>query len=168
MGIPLRKIIYCLMAMLVLLQGFAPTFATADITIRCAGEPVSTKPCAHEVYNLATGQYSDLMSMMPCCRSIARTAISSALSRSKNTGEAVSEQGCKVKVVWTSSGRQISTLTRSQRPVGVAPASLSSLMISHIAVSFPAPTCKFSDTGPLLRLSNSILHSRGLRAPPIT
>jgi hypothetical protein len=166
MNLPLRKVLYCLMAGLILFQGLVPVFATADITIRCAGQSASAKPCAHEAYNLATGRSSDLMAMMPCCRDMARAALSSSVCKSKKTCEAISEGRCIVKIVWTSSARQTASLTRSHRHIVVATVLSVSPMVPPVAVLYVPTTCKFSDTGPLLWLSNAILHSSGLRAPP--
>src|SRR5450432_3452044 len=104
MKVALRRVLILFSVVLTLFQGLVPTFATADITIRCAGQLATAARCGHSVYSQAQGRTDDLMSMMPCCKAMARAAV--AQSGSISSSQTISDRHCTVKVVWSTTGRQ--------------------------------------------------------------
>ena len=165
MNVAIRRIVCSLVAALILVQGFVPTLAMADLNMRCAGQPQSAPPCAHETISGMQAGGVDAMTSMPCCRGMRRLAISeSGLGLST---PAVSGRRCIVTVVWTNTARPVPALSHARPASAATTATLLPSVAAKWVEAQPALYCAQFDTGPPGWISNAILHSRSLRAPPL-
>ncbi len=65
------KILWIFVAALVALQSLPPAVGLAEVSVRCAGAPVSAPPCLEAVVSAVSPVRSLKCAGMPCCRNMA-------------------------------------------------------------------------------------------------
>jgi hypothetical protein len=163
-----RHFLQVILALLVLLQGVVPTFASALITMRCAGEPVSAMPCASETLTAPQATPTNIMALMPCCRGMAQAVVAAASTGNTSYPQSiVFSRHCIVTVHWSPAGsRPVAAPSRARWLLSASPALAPPAREALYTIPADSSACPYAiDTGPPSANQRHLL-SHGLRAPP--
>jgi hypothetical protein len=164
MKVTVRRFLWLLMAALVLFEGLTPSLATADVTMKCAGQSASTPSCAHATVSLSQGRPDAAMSMMPCCK--AMTASPSWPTDRRSRAQFTTDRHCIVTIFWTTPNRQTPALSSVRRAPTLTPTFAPAALFLLRPEIYPPATCNCTDSGPPVESSNANFDVHGPRAPP--
>ena len=167
------KMLWLIIAVAMTVQAVAPSIALAQVSVRCAGAPVSATPCARAVLALDTGAPAVIKCPdMSCCRSKAKLMRACAMSMSMDitpptspAATAASMPRCVISITPFGSTQPANKVIHNRWLLTTAPAIGPPACVD---VSTPSPDSISIPLPKSAHLSASFFtRSHALRAPPV-
>lgn len=171
MRVRLHNLVCLFVAASVLFQAVVPMAALADVSVRCAGSPTTSKPCAHAlVFAPNPSNITKRVCQMSCCRTMAMCHMACCMKRHAVAGasalstKTTASPICIVTIKPLGMASSTLTPTKYRWLFGSAP-SLAPPTTPHVADSFTNSLPPRYYSPPELSPPH-LSDSHGLRAPP--